>query len=63
MEEISISMKSLGRIGYEQFCEEFLEEQKSWMRITQEVRDAWERAADAIIEEYEQRQPPDEEEI
>jgi hypothetical protein len=62
MEKIFI-MKSLGRIGYEQFCEELIDEQKSWMRTTQEVRDAWESAADAIIEEYEQRQPVDEEEV
>ena len=63
MEEIrKENMKSLGRVGYEHFCEESFGTQINWIFLDQSARDAWESTAQAIVEEHEQRKPDDDDE-
>jgi hypothetical protein len=50
-------MKSYGRIAYDAWCEECLEKEESWIFLSQEAKDCWEAAADAVIEEYENKKP------
>lgn len=67
MEEISIDMKSLGWIAYEAYCNfrnwrSFSGEAlPPWTKLSVELREAWETAAEEVVEEYKHRQGEEEE--
>jgi hypothetical protein len=52
-------MKSLGRIAYEEFCNGFYRHMEDWVRLEQKDRDAWDMAAQAVIDEYRRRAADD----
>jgi hypothetical protein len=50
-------MISLGRINYERYCKGFYHHMDGWVYLEQKDRDAWEMAAQAVVDEYEERRP------
>jgi hypothetical protein len=55
-------MKSLGRIAYEAYCQGFYHHKDGWVYLEQKDRDAWEMAAQTVIEEHEHHRDDEKEE-
>lgn len=56
-------MKSLGRVAYDAYTEEAIEPHETWIFLEQVERDAWEAAAEATVEAYEQRKPDEDNKV